>query len=563
MATNKIYFNNTTTPVTLKGVYYNGREIVGCKGIKLNGDIVVSFETSPGPVYQYLTNNIGWESYIDEYNSIWTSGAIDENINAVIKKTAQNECAIARTKWVTLIKSDLNTQQLFNFNGDARIFMSEDISTAWSVLQYKTTTIVTDLKDLYLGTYPEYSDGWLTGLPIVYKTPEGYFGTSVIDEDMSNISFNGNYEIKFIREAGGLTMSQMLDTIKTKLDSYGVAADVLPNEETIRLGDNGDCNPSEMGLQEILNILSNIYIPNAGPFVYSPGTNTDGDGRIYDLIPRRDFENQTYWRAILPEYVHLKLYTFIEAADDEETSPDIYIATGLDGVKIANLNSYSESTDSQNNPYNIIWYFTASCSDPTYSLAECHFPNALSEFSYVYNDGIDPSDVMSNWVGLDTSITRGSKSANLVFPNDQTYSQLGTDIQAGYPYPEYNSFFPGGQTFIQANGFENVEFKFVYDNTEGYADGKAVFDFYEPNFPSNLPSNPSKTKQFKIGLRSREYPCVVNTNNVNAVDSDEKWYADGYYDVCNIHQAYPIGVWTVAVPFSYATSIPVEYFMQP
>lgn len=163
--------------------------------------------------------------------------------------------------------------------------------------------------------------------------------------------------------------------------------------------------------------MSNIYIPNAGPFVYSPGTNTDGDGRIYDLIPRRDFENQTYWRASLPEYVHLKLYTFIEAADDEETSPDIYIATGLDGVKIADLSSYNESTDSLNNPYNIIWYFTASCSDQTYSLAECHFPNVLSQFSYVYSD-FDPSDVMSNWVGLDTSITRGGGLANLVFPND-------------------------------------------------------------------------------------------------------------------------------------------------
>lgn len=105
----------------------------------------------------------------------------------------------------------------------------------------------------------------------------------------------------------------------------------------------------------------------------------------------------------------------------------------------------------------------------------------------------------------------------------------------------------------------------MYDNTEGYAEGLDVFDFYNQNlsFPSNSPSNPSKTKQFIIGLRRREYPCVVNTNNVNAVDSVEKWYADGYYDVCNICQAYPIGVWTVAVPSSYATSIPVEYFMQP
>lgn len=99
----------------------------------------------------------------------------------------------------------------------------------------------------------------------------------------------------------------------------------------------------------------------------------------------------------------------------------------------------------------------------------------------------------------------------------------------------------------------------MYDDTEGYADGEAVFDFYKPNFPSNSPSNPSETKWFKIGLRRREYPCVVSTNSTN----DGKWYANGYYDVCNIYQAYPIGVWTQTVPSSYATSIPVGYFMQP
>ena len=43
-------------------------------------------------------------------------------------------------------------------------------------------------------------------------------------------------------------MSQMLGEIKTRLDSYGVAADVLSNEATIRLKDNGTCNPSTMGL---------------------------------------------------------------------------------------------------------------------------------------------------------------------------------------------------------------------------------------------------------------------------------------------------------------------------
>lgn len=166
-----------------------------------------------------------------------------------------------------------------------------------------------------------------------------------------------------------------------------------------------------------MNILSNIYIPNAGPFVYSPGTTDDGSG--YELIPRSDFDfsNQTYWSTSLSN-VYLRLYTFAEAANAAETSPDIYIATGLDGKKITNLNSYTESADSEINPHNIIWYFTASCSDPTYSLAECHFPNALSEFNYVYNSTINPSDVMGDWVGLDTSIARGEGFANLVFPDD-------------------------------------------------------------------------------------------------------------------------------------------------
>lgn len=62
MATNKIYFNNTTTPVTLKGVYYNGVKIEGCKGIKLNGTVVVSFCV------------LNWSDYTNAYNAVWIDG---------------------------------------------------------------------------------------------------------------------------------------------------------------------------------------------------------------------------------------------------------------------------------------------------------------------------------------------------------------------------------------------------------------------------------------------------------------------------------------------------------
>lgn len=89
MATNKIYFNNTTTPVTLKGVYYNGREIVGCKGIKLNGDIVVSFETA----------ELKWSDYTNAYNAVWTTDDTASETNKMAKMTAENEFAICRSAW--------------------------------------------------------------------------------------------------------------------------------------------------------------------------------------------------------------------------------------------------------------------------------------------------------------------------------------------------------------------------------------------------------------------------------------------------------------------------------
>lgn len=65
MATNKINFNNST--VTLQGVYYNGVKVEGCKGIKLNGNIVVMF---------FVDYEFNWSNYIDAYNTVWYSDDI-------------------------------------------------------------------------------------------------------------------------------------------------------------------------------------------------------------------------------------------------------------------------------------------------------------------------------------------------------------------------------------------------------------------------------------------------------------------------------------------------------
>lgn len=90
MATNKIYFNSTTTPITLNGIYWNGTKIEGCKGIKLNGTVVVSFA-----IYE-----LKWSDYTNAYNAAWTAADPASETNKMAKMTAENEFAICRSAWM-------------------------------------------------------------------------------------------------------------------------------------------------------------------------------------------------------------------------------------------------------------------------------------------------------------------------------------------------------------------------------------------------------------------------------------------------------------------------------
>ena len=111
MATNKIYFNSTTTPVTLNGIYWNGTKIEGCKGINLNGTVVVSFETT------VVIPRLDWTDYTTAYN--------DVNTGKMIEMTAQNEFAICRSAWMLYTRIELlqradltESDHLFNFNAE-------------------------------------------------------------------------------------------------------------------------------------------------------------------------------------------------------------------------------------------------------------------------------------------------------------------------------------------------------------------------------------------------------------------------------------------------------------
>ena len=96
MATNKIYFNNST--VTLEGVYYNGVKVEDCKGIKFNGNIVVMFVD-----YEFK-----WSDYTNTYNAVWTSSDTGVETNKMAQITGQNEFAICRSAWMLYTRQGLN-----------------------------------------------------------------------------------------------------------------------------------------------------------------------------------------------------------------------------------------------------------------------------------------------------------------------------------------------------------------------------------------------------------------------------------------------------------------------
>lgn len=163
MATNKIYFNNTTNLVTLNGVYWNGSKIEGCKGIKLNGNIVVSFETA------VLLN---WSDYVNAYNDVWTSTNSTGETAKMSKMTQENEFAITGARNLLYIRKALvdnaEFDTLFNFNADGRLYVgNNDLIAKWKLLKDSLPTSAEET--VTIATNCVYLKQILTGLPLLYK----------------------------------------------------------------------------------------------------------------------------------------------------------------------------------------------------------------------------------------------------------------------------------------------------------------------------------------------------------------------------------------------------------
>lgn len=189
MATNKINFNNST--VTLKGVYYNGVKVEGCKGIKFNGNIVVMF----------VDYEFNWSDYTNTYNAVWTSSDTGVETNKMAQITGQNEFAICRSAWTLYTRQELagTDAKLFNFNADGRLYIGDDdIAQNWNTLLQSYTKPIT-IASVH-NKIPLYR--MLTGLPLIYKNENATFAPTKIldandndDYDISYNSSNGEWKI--------------------------------------------------------------------------------------------------------------------------------------------------------------------------------------------------------------------------------------------------------------------------------------------------------------------------------------------------------------------------------
>ena len=299
MATNKIYFNNTTNLVTLKGVYYNGTKIEGCKGIKLNGNIVVVF----------ADYELKWSDYTDAYNAVWTSSDTTVETNKMAQMTGQNEFAICRSAWMLYTRQELRNitaaETFFNFNSDGRLYIGDDtIVQNWATLLEVYTEPITIA--LVHSKIPLYS--MLTGLPLIYKKEDATFAATKIisgsDDGSYDISYNNGTwtialaDLSVIKDLGGSTIIEA--NIATAIhDTLGVTATAGDGNITITGAEN-------WGEFEFLDALSNVYVSGFGPFYENEVEYPHEADELYRLIPNDNFLAQSYWNVNITSEIRIK-----------------------------------------------------------------------------------------------------------------------------------------------------------------------------------------------------------------------------------------------------------------
>lgn len=527
MATNKIYFNNQTTPIILRGVYYNGTKIEGCKGIKLNGTVVVSFGA------------LNWSDYTNAYNAVWIDG---DTTNQMAKITAENEFAICRSAWMLYTRNELiniaGVEMFFNFNSDGRLYIGDDATAQnWMALLESYTEPIT-MASVH-NKIPLYS--MLTGLPLIYKKEDSTFASTRIlsedDDGRYDISYNNG---KWTIVLAGLSVikTPSYETI-TETNIANAIHDTLDVTATAGSGYITITGAENWGEFEFLDALSNVYVPGFGPFYDDIGLAED---ELYRLVPNGNFLAQSYWRVNITSQIILK-NPWLNTLDP----CDFYILTGW-GLQYI-LDKTGSTIDEyfaqgENNAEVNITYFDTSC------FAGLQYPNILCKLNSSYSD-FRPDYIFTsgNWAGIQNTGDYGAQTTAPVFPTDCPYS-IG-DLTLS----DLTNDLPDATTeWITDNSLQNVKVTCTLNQTSeaDYRDGSDiipaniavdVFNEYQQNysinFPDNNPSNPAEVVEYALKLKMRTYPSYATSDGGTGATAETKWYLNAY-DPYNVGGYYPV-----------------------
>lgn len=540
MATNKIYFNNTTTPVTLNGVYYNGTKIEGCKGIKLNGTVVVSF----------ASYELKWSDYTNAYNAVWTTADPPSETNKMAKMTAENEFAICRSAWMLYTRQEFTSSvglgtdiKIFDFNSDGRLYIDETLVANWETLLQSYTNPITISSPH--NQIPLYF--MLTGLPLIYKKEDATFAPTKILSVSDDGS--GDYDINYDSSNGKWTIVLAdLSVIKnpdnqliTEANIAQAISDALGVTATAGSGDITITGAENWGGFEFLDALSNVYVPGFGPFYENEVTHPKETDELYRLIPNENFLAQPYWNVNINLEIRIKNPWL-----DAPNPCDFYILTGW-GLQYILEKTGSPVGDyfvqGENNAEVNITYFDTSC------FAGLQYPNILcnlnSSYSYFRPDYIFTS---GNWAGIYKTDDYNLKTTAPLFPTDCPYT-IG-DLTLS----DLDTILPEATAeWIVENNLQNAKVTCALNQTSeaDYMDGSDiipasiandVFNQYQQeyptNFPYNNPSAPTKVVEYALKLKMRTYPSYA-TGNAQGIATESKWYLNAY-DPYNVGGYYPV-----------------------
>lgn len=561
MATNKIYFNNTTTPITLNGIYWNGTKIEGCKGINLNGTVVVSFETA-------VSHLLKWSDYTNAYNAVWISG---DTSGKMAKMTAENEFAVVRSRWMLYNRigffepAATSDYRLFNFNSDGRIYVKDaELADYWTRMHDMmpndgtgviTIAVAPDSNSVSGGFLANY---YLTGLPLVFKTDEGAFqATTILDGNLSNITKQGDaYRIvlgdsqnTIDYNGNAITATNIRDAIEQQL---GITATIQEADTAIDLGDIAD-----WGEFELLDALSNVYVQGFGPYgaitEYLGNTHPDHPNAMYYLEPNMNFTPQEYWNV--PNESKIPIEIKYGNYYGDTMGCDFYILTAWGNNVIGNpavgdtvdlAGSYYAQGDGNDgkpeNEYVNITYFDIS------SFAGTQYPNFLCSLNMVFSNFV-PSTIyeggditIPKWIGVNTdSSLIGSSLTSTIFPSGCPY-----DIASEGEPPSVDDITVA--KWKTANDI-SMECNFAIDQTyemdyldESLAPGDIAADLladYVREFPEKFEQSSSATaKKFPLKLKMRSYPSYVTSNGATGAP-EFRWYLNAW-DPLNAGGYYPV-----------------------